>query len=200
MMNHDLTGGKNGHHPEGQKTGTGEENDATEKGKEKPESGETHHKSKERKEPKIEKIAEELAQVNDKYLRLYSEFDNYRRRTIKEKIEQGKTASAEVISTLLPVLDDFERAISAFQTTAGSSNPLNEGILLIYTKLLNILTQMGLEQMKTIGEEFNTDFHEAITNIPAPSPEQKGKIIDEVVKGYILNGKVIRYAKVVVGS
>jgi len=166
----------------------------------KDETKEKGHKSKVKKEQKLQKIEEELEKVNDKYLRLYSEYDNYRKRTIKEKIELSKTAAADVISTLLPVLDDFERAIKSFETVSNDPNPLKEGVVFIYTKLLTILNQQGLEQLKTIGEEFNTDFHDAVTHIPATIPEQKGKVIDEVEKGYTLNGKVIRYAKVVVGS
>ena len=171
-----------------------------EENKDETEIKEKGHKSKIKKEQKLQKIEEELEKVNDKYLRLYSEYDNYRKRTLKEKIELSKTAAADVITTFLPVLDDFERAINAFATVSNDPNPLKEGVLLIYTKLLTILSQQGLEQMKTIGEEFNTDFHDAITHIPALIPEQKGKVIDEVEKGYTLNGKVIRYAKVVVGS
>ena len=133
-------------------------------------------------------------------MRLYSEFDNYRKRTLKEKIELTKTASAEVMIAVLPVLDDFERAIKAFEISSESTDALKHGIILIFNKFINMLSQQGLEQIKTIGEDFNTDFHEAITNIPAPTPEQKGKVIDEVDKGYLLNGKVIRYAKVVVGN
>ncbi len=143
---------------------------------------------------------DKIAELNDRFLRLYSEFDNYRKRTIKERIDLSKTASAEVITDLLPVLDDFERAIRAFTDNGDTDSPLKDGIVLIYNKFLNILTQKGLEQMKTLGEPFDTDFHEAITNIPAPSPDLKGKVVDEVEKGYLLGGKVIRYAKVVVGS
>lgn len=143
---------------------------------------------------------EKVAELNDRFLRLYSEFDNYRKRTIKERIDLSKTASAEVITDLLPVLDDFERAIKAFAETDSADSALKEGIILIFNKFLNIMTQKGLEQMKTIGEPFDTDFHEAITNIPAPSPDLKGKVVDEIEKGYLLNGKVIRYAKVVVGA
>ncbi|MFH1936599.1 MAG: nucleotide exchange factor GrpE [Bacteroidota bacterium] len=143
---------------------------------------------------------EKIAELNDRFLRLYSEFDNYRKRTLKEKIELSRNASAEVITDLLPALDDFERAIKAFSETGDSNAALKEGIILIYNKFLNVLTQKGLEQMKTIGEPFDTDFHEAITNIPAPSPDLKGKVVDEIEKGYLLNGKVIRYAQVVVGS
>lgn len=143
---------------------------------------------------------EKIAELNDRFLRLYSEFDNYRKRTIKERIDLSKTASAEVITDLLPVLDDFERAIKAFSDSGDSDSALKEGVILIFNKFLNILTQKGLEQMKTVGEPFDTDFHEAITNIPAPSPDLKGKVVDEVEKGYLLGGKVIRYAKVVVGA
>ncbi len=157
-------------------------------------------KSKHRKEDKTEKLEAEIVQLNDKFLRLYSEFDNYRKRTIKEKIELSKTASTEIILSILPVLDDFERAINAFEISAESTDSLKHGIILIFSKFITILSQQGLQQMKTIGEEFNTDFHEAITNIPATNPEQKGKVIDEVEKGYMLNGKVIRYAKVVVAN
>ncbi len=145
-------------------------------------------------------VEEKCAELNDRYLRLYSEFDNYRKRTLKEKIDLTKTASSEVITDLLPVLDDFERAIQAFSDTPDTDQSLKDGVILIYNKFLNTLTQKGLEQMKTIGEPFDTDFHEAITNIPAPTPEMKGKVVDEVEKGYLLNGKVIRYSKVVVGS
>ena len=158
---------------------------------------ETAEKDEEKREVSPE---EQVAEWNDKYLRLYSEFDNYRKRTLKEKIELSKTASAELITKLLPILDDFERALKASDSNSGTPDPMIEGILLIFNKFITVLNQQGLEQMKTIGEEFNTDFHEAITNIPAPSPEKKNRILDEVEKGYLLNGKVIRYAKVVVGN
>ncbi|MEI6683146.1 MAG: nucleotide exchange factor GrpE [Bacteroidota bacterium] len=143
---------------------------------------------------------EQYSVLNDKYLRLYSDFDNYRKRTLKEKIELNKSASAEVIIRLLPVLDDFERALKAFETTNESGQALKDGVVLIYNKFLATLTQQGLERMRVTGEKFDTDFHEAITNIPASTPEQKGKIVDEIERGYLLNGKVIRFAKVVVGS
>ena len=143
---------------------------------------------------------EQYSDLNDKYLRLYSDFDNFRKRTLKEKIELSKYASSEIIVKLLPVLDDFERAIKAFDATSDAGQALKDGVSLIFNKFLAILNQQGLMQMRTSGENFDTDFHEAITNITAPSPDQKGKIIDEIEKGYLLNGKVIRYAKVVVGS
>jgi len=145
-------------------------------------------------------VEDQLAEMNDKYLRLYSEFDNYRKRTLKEKIELSKTAESELIIKLLPVLDDFERAINAIEPDTDPTGVNKEGISLIYNKFLSTLNQQGLEQMRSIGEKFDTDFHEAVTNIPAPAPEQKNTILDEVLKGYLLNGKVIRFAKVVVGS
>ncbi len=149
---------------------------------------------------KAQEVNDQISELNDKYLRLYSEFDNYRKRTLKEKIDLNKYASADIITKLLPVLDDFERAIRAFDETSNAGQSLKEGVVLIFNKFLSILNQQGLEQMRTAGETFDTDFHEAITNIPAATPGQKGKIVDEVEKGYMLNGKVIRYAKVVVGS
>ena len=166
----------------------------------KDDTKEKGHKSKVKKDQKLQKVEEELEKVNDKYLRLYSEYDNYRKRTLKEKIDLSKTAAADVITTFLPVLDDFERAIKAIESISSDPNPLKDGVILIYSKFLTLLNQQGLEQMRTIGEEFNTDYHDAITHIPTATPEQKGKVIDEVEKGYTLNGKVIRYAKVVVGS
>ena len=148
----------------------------------------------------IEESENHSAELNDKYLRLYSDFDNFRKRTLKEKIELSKYASADIIVKLLPVLDDFERAIRASDAQTDAGRAVKDGIVLIFNKFLSILSQQGLESMRTVGETFDTDFHEAITNIPAPLPEQKGKIVDEIEKGYLLNGKVIRYAKVVVAS
>jgi molecular chaperone GrpE len=157
-------------------------------------------KSKHRKEDKAEDLEQEVVILNDKYLRLYSEFDNYRKRSLREKIELSKSAASDLIITLLPVLDDFERAKNAMETGEDKDNAHNDGINLIYNKLKNILSQQGLELMKVMGEEFNTDFHEALTKIPAPKPELKGKVVDVIQNGYLLNGKVIRYAKVVIGS
>ena len=140
-------------------------------------------------------------ELNDKYLRLYSEFDNYRKRTQKEKIEFSKTASEEIILSLLPVLDDIERAlVSTLKTNDGMEVVPKEGLQLIYQKFKGLLAQKGLESIPSIGELFDVDFHDALTNIPAPSEDLKGKVVDEVEKGYKLNGKVIRYSKVVVGN
>ena len=155
---------------------------------------------KDRKKKQEDGVAQEkYDELNDKYLRLFSEFDNFRKRTLKEKIELSKTASEEVITALLPVVDDFERALQAM---AGQDAPKAtvEGINLIYNKFIKTLQQKGLAEMKALNETFDTDFHEALTNIPAPEPALKGKVVDVIQKGYLLNGKVIRFARVVVGN
>lgn len=148
-----------------------------------------------------EEIAEEkYNEVNNKYLRLYSEFDNFRKRTQKEKIELYKTAGEDVISAILPVIDDFERALKAMEESDDIKVAI-DGVKLIHNKMLNILKQKGLDEVKSsIGEDFDITFHEAITQIPAPSKKQKGKVLDELEKGYQLNGKVIRFTKVVIGQ
>lgn len=141
----------------------------------------------------------ELADANDKYLRLYAEFDNYKRRTTKERLELLQTAGKDVIVDLLTVLDDFERAAKSMET-ATDVQAVKEGVTLVQNKLKNILSGKGLKEMNSIGTPFDADIHEAITNIPAPTDDMKGKIVDEVEKGYYLNDKVIRFAKVVVGA
>lgn len=158
--------------------------------------------SKEETVPELsaeEKLQQENAALNDKYLRLFAEFDNFKRRTQKERIEFLQTAGKDVIVSLLPVLDDFDRANKAMET-ATDINPIREGIVLVHNKLKNILGQKGLKEIESINTVFDTDSHEAVTKIPAPNEELKGKVIDEVEKGYTLNDKVIRFAKVVVGS
>lgn len=147
-----------------------------------------------------EKTKKELDEFKDKYLRLYSEFENFRRRTAKEKTELVKTANEDVIVSLLTVLDDFERAQKSFSTTS-EADPVKEGVNLIYNKLFKTLESKGLKAMDTPpGEEFNSELHEAITQIPAPAEDLKGKIVDTVEKGYYLHDKVIRFAKVVIGA
>lgn len=148
---------------------------------------------------KVDELEVNLAELNDKYLRLFSEFDNYRKRTNKERLDLLNTASEGVIVDLLPVIDDFERGIKAMKENNALEVSI-EGMTLVYNKIFGILTRKGLKPMKSIGETFDTDFHEAITNIPAPSEDLKGKVVDEIEKGYLLNGKVIRFARVVVGQ
>ncbi|MFC4212516.1 nucleotide exchange factor GrpE [Pedobacter lithocola] len=164
---------------------------------ENPEAPETVEQAEE--QTAEEKLQAEVQQLNDKYLRLYAEFDNYKRRTQKERVELLQTAGKDVIVSLLPVLDDFDRALKAMDTAADVA-PVKEGILLVSTKLKNTLAQKGLKDVESINKDFDTDFHEAITNIPAPNDALKGKVIDEVEKGYTLNDNVIRFAKVVVGA
>jgi len=168
-----------------------------EKKEEKPKSEKKSRKLK--AEKKLEEITEKYNEVNDKYLRLYSEFDNYRKRTNKEKLDLLKSASQEVIVDLLPILDDFDRARKAMDDH-GVDDETVKGLELIYNKLNNILSQKGLEPMNSAGKDFDTDYHEAITNIPAPTKDMVGKVIDVIEKGYLLNGKIIRFAKVVVGN
>lgn len=150
-------------------------------------------------EDKITELQAKVDELNDKYLRLYSEFDNFRKRTSKEKIELIQTAGENAFKIMLPIVDDFERAMKS-NADISDAKVISDGVNLIYNKFKSTLSQKGLEEMKSIGEPFNTDLHEAITNIPAPTEDLKGKVIEELDKGYTLNGKVIRFAKVVIGS
>jgi molecular chaperone GrpE len=141
----------------------------------------------------------QIKELNDKYLRLYSDFDNYRKRSMKEKFDIIKTAGEDVFKTILPVIDDFERAIKANETIEDSA-AIKEGIKLIFNKFKSSTQQKGLIAVDSIGEVFNPDIMEAITHIPATDETQKGKVVDEVEKGYKLGDKVIRFAKVIVAQ
>lgn len=145
-----------------------------------------------------EKLEIELAELKDQHRRLYAEFDNFRKRSMKERKELIKTAGSDTIVALLPVLDDFDRALKALENV--EAGPLKDGVLLIHHKLSSILEQKGMKAMQSVGSEFDTDLHEAVTNVPVEDESMKGKVIEELEKGYYLNDKVIRYAKVVVGS
>jgi molecular chaperone GrpE len=145
------------------------------------------------------KLASELSEMKDKYLRLYAEFDNYRKRTLREREELIKTASESAIKSILSTLDDFERAIKAAKSGAEDSSIL-EGIVLIYDKMFKTLEQQGLKVMESDGQDFNPDLHESLTKVPVPSEDLKGKVIETIEKGYYLREKIIRYAKVVVGQ
>jgi len=148
---------------------------------------------------KYEEIAHKLEEINDKYLRLSAEFDNYRKRTLKEKMDLIKNAGEDTIIGILPIIDNFERAIQANEKT-DDIKAVNEGVSLIYNNLKGFLTQQGVKEIDAIGKELDVDEHEAITKIPAPSDDLKGKVVDVVEKGYKLNEKVIRFSKVVVGE
>jgi molecular chaperone GrpE len=149
--------------------------------------------------PSAEDLQQEIASLKDKYLRSVSEFENFKKRNARERLELIKYAGEEIFSALLPVLDDFDRALKSMEA-APDTKAVKEGIALIHNKLKTILLQKGLQEMASTGTVFNTDLHDAITNQPAPSEEMKGKVIEELEKGYYLNGKVIRHAKVVVGK
>ncbi|MEM0993144.1 MAG: nucleotide exchange factor GrpE [Bacteroidota bacterium] len=140
-----------------------------------------------------EELKMQVGELKDKFLRLRAEFDNFRRRTMKERLDLMKTASRDTMSVLLPILDDFDRAKS---TEGGFS----EGVTIVHNKMMNVLEQKGLKAMDTTGEVFDPELHEALTEIPAASEEMKGKIVDTIEKGYYLNDKIIRHAKVVVGK
>jgi len=145
------------------------------------------------------RIGSELAELKDKYLRLYADFENFRRRTAKEKLDLIGNANEGLLQALIPVVDDFERAMQSMET-AEDVAAVKEGVSLIYNKLFKTLESKGLKPMTSKGEPFNADLHESVTQFPAPSDDLKGKVIDEIEKGYYLNDKVIRFAKVIVGS
>ena len=146
-----------------------------------------------------DKLKAEATEWQNKYLRLYAEFDNFKRRTSKERLELLQIAGKDVIVDLLPVLDDFERAQKSIET-ASDIEAVKEGVKLVHHKLKNILGQKGLKEMDSLGAGFDAEIHEGITSIPAPSKDMKGKILDELEKGYYLNDKVIRFAKVIIGA
>jgi len=150
-------------------------------------------------EAKITELETANIEMNDKYLRLSAEFDNYRKRTLRERMELTKTAAESVMLSILPVTDDFERAMHSIEQ-GMDFEATKEGILLIYNKFKEFNKQNGITEIEAIGKVFDTDKHEALTKIPAPSEEMKGKIVDVIQKGYYLNDKVIRFAKVVVGE
>ncbi len=151
------------------------------------------------KDIEITELKKEIEELRDKYVRLYADLDNARKRMAKERVELTLTASKDVVKDLLPVVDDFERAQKAVEKS-NDLNALKEGLSLVYNKLINTLAAKGLKAMDSVGKEFDVNNHEAITEIPAPTPDMAGKVIDEVEKGYYLNDKIIRFAKVVVGK
>ena len=147
----------------------------------------------------FDKVSVELTDLKDKYLRLYADFENFRRRTAKEKIDLISNANEGLLVALLPVLDDFERALKSAENTSDVE-ALKAGVKLIFNKFYKVLESKGVKPMDSLGQVFNPDLHEAITQFPAPSDDLKGKIMDETEKGYLLNEKVIRFAKVILGS
>src|ERR1700733_5540708 len=162
-------------------------------------AGTTHLNDTLEDDSAIEKINAELQEQKDKYIRLLAEFDNYRRRTAKENIEIRQTAGKEIIVSLLDILDDCDRAEKQMENDTDIQH-VKEGALLIFNKLRKVLQSKGLKEMESLHQEFDVEKHEAITEIPVANPKQKGKVADEVQKGYYLNDKLIRFAKVVVGK
>jgi molecular chaperone GrpE len=151
-------------------------------------------------EEKIKNLEQKLAEQKDNYLRLYADFENFRRRTAKEKIEFLEQANAKLLVELLPVFDDFERALKSFENPDLQINTAKEGVQLIYQKFQKFLEKQGLVAMESNQQDFDPDKHEAIAQVPAPTEDLKGKVIDTVEKGYFLGEKVIRFAKVVTGN
>jgi len=162
-------------------------------------SNESNTSEKSNEKDPLTELQEKYDTLNDKYIRMYSEFENFRRRTAKEKLEVMKTAGGDIVRDLLPTLDDFERAIAANENNEDINN-VKEGFELIHHKLKHNLEQQGLKPMDSQGKEFDTEYHEAVTNIPAPSEDLKGKVVDVAEKGYFYHDKVLRYAKVIVGQ
>jgi molecular chaperone GrpE len=165
---------------------------------------EKKEKKKDKKDKKQEKKREKsdkekLAELQDRYLRLQAEYDNYRKRTLREKMELTRSAGEDILQGLLPVMDDFERALQSIDE-AENAEAFKDGVHLIYGKFKEFLRQQGVKEMESQDQEFDTDKHEAISKVPAPSEDMKGKVVDVVQTGYYLNDKVLRYAKVVVGE
>jgi molecular chaperone GrpE len=162
-------------------------------------SGTTHLSEPMSEESELEKVKAELAQLKDKYLRTVAEFENYKRRNAKERLEFIQTAGREVIIDLLDTLDDCDRAQKQLETSTDIDE-IKEGVMLVFNKLRNTLAAKGLKPMESLYKDFNPDLHEAISEVPVADEKLKGKVIDEVQKGYYLNDKIIRFAKVVVGK
>jgi len=172
------------------------EEQATEKKSKTSKKGKS--KTKQLKE-ELEKSKLEVDEAKDKYLRLFAEFDNFKKRSIKEKLEFMRTASQDTINAILPVIDDFDRAKKSADDD-NSVEQFSEGVTMVYNKLHSVLKNLGLEAMESTGEVFDPELHAALTEIPAPSEDMKGKVIDTIEKGYLLKDKIIRHAKVVVGK
>ncbi|MCZ4693140.1 nucleotide exchange factor GrpE [Ancylomarina euxinus] len=175
------------------------ENDTVEEVNATEEKVEDLKTEEEKKADEIEALRNQLNETNDKYMRLSAEFDNYRKRTLKEKMELTKSAGEKILLNVLPVMDNFERALKSVDES-NDIKGVKEGIHLIYTNFKDFMIQQGVKEIEATNQAFDTDLHEAITKIPAPSKKLKGKVVDCVEKGYFLNDKVIRFSKVVVGE
>jgi molecular chaperone GrpE len=179
--------------------GTDQENKQTNGKKSHREEGDKKKKSSAVHKKELDEMADRLQEMNDKYLRLSAEFDNYRKRTLKEKMDLTKMGGESVLLKILPVIDNLERAMQSIRE-ASDIAAIKHGIELIYNNFKEFLKQNGIEEIDCLNQDFDSDLHEALTKIPAPSPEQKGKVVDIVEKGYFLHDRVIRFARVVVGD
>jgi molecular chaperone GrpE len=174
------------------------EAEETEKSEEKL-SRERHKAKKDKNLERISELESVIAEMADKHLRLQAEFDNFRRRTIKEKTELIKSGGETVLSGILPVMDDFDRALGAMKEVPDE-DPAKTGFVLIFNKFRDFMKQNNVKEIESLGADFNVDLHFALTKIPVPSDDMKGKVVDVIEKGYMLNDKVLRYAKVVIGE
>ena len=175
------------------------ENEEVESDGKKSRKNRKQRKEDEAREKEIEELKTQLEEQKDRYLRLSAEFDNYRKRTLKERSDMLKTVNGDTLSGMLPVLDDLERAMQSMQK-ATDVDAVREGVVLIYNKIQEFLKNKGIVEIDAMNQVFDTDLHEAITKIPAPTEDLKGKVVDVIQKGYKIDTKVIRYAKVVVGE
>lgn len=175
------------------------ENEEVESDGKKSRKNRKQRKEDEAREKEIEELKAQLEEQKDRYLRLSAEFDNYRKRTLKERSDMLKTVNGDTLSGMLPVLDDLERAMQSMQK-ATDVDAVREGVVLIYNKIQEFLKNKGIVEIDAMNQVFDTDLHEAITKIPAPTEDLKGKVVDVIQKGYKIDTKVIRYAKVVVGE
>ncbi|MBR5644146.1 MAG: nucleotide exchange factor GrpE [Salinivirgaceae bacterium] len=175
------------------------ENEEVESDGKKSRKNRKQRKEDDAREKEIEELKAQLEEQKDRYLRLSAEFDNYRKRTLKERSDMLKTVNGDTLSGMLPVLDDLERAMQSMQK-ATDVDAVREGVVLIYNKIQDFLKNKGIVEIDAMNQVFDTDLHEAITKIPAPTEDLKGKVVDVIQKGYKIDTKVIRYAKVVVGE
>lgn len=175
-----------------------EKEETPEQNLENKESKEEESEKTDKEIDKLEEMEQKLAEMNDKFLRLYSDFENFRKRTSKEKLEMIQFASVETIKDILPIVDDYERAIDDLNKQDNIPETSKEGLQLVYTKLITFLTQKGVKPIEAKGEKFDENLHEAITQFPASDESQKGLVIEEVSKGYTMFDKVIRFSKVIV--
>jgi molecular chaperone GrpE len=176
-----------------------EQTDKETSGKSKSAKSKSSKKKKAQGNKEVEELKTKLDDANDKYLRLSAEYDNYRKRTLKEKMDLVKTGGQDVLVNILPVINDFDRAMKSMDEVTDCK-AMKEGIDLIYNKFIEFLKSRGVKEIEAINQDFDTDLHEALTKIPAPDKKLKGKVVDVIEKGYYLNDKVIRFAKVVVGE